>query len=58
MTESRNPESLQLIKFFDHYDKHNPYHRAAVQELGELIPASLLGRKLHWFKTWTQGGKR
>lgn len=50
--------TLQLIKFFDHYDKDNPYHRAAVQELGEVMPASLLKRKVSWFQTWMYGGKR
>lgn len=53
-----NKDHLQLIKFFDHYDKTNPYHRAAVQELGELMPASLLQRKVSWFQTWMHGGKR
>jgi hypothetical protein len=53
-----NKSHLQLIRFFDHYDKANPYHRAAVQELGELIPASLLQRKVSWFQTWMYGGKR
>lgn len=49
---------LQLIKFFDHFDSRNPYHRAAVQELQDAMPASLLSRKVTWFKTWTHGGKR
>lgn len=54
----QNDKPLDLIKFFDHYDKANPYHRAAIQELGELIPASLLRRKVSWFQTWMYGGKR
>jgi len=48
---------LQLIKFFDYYDKSNPYHRAAITQLQEMMPASLLTRKTSWFKVWSQSGK-
>lgn len=51
-------KELRLIKFFEYFDKTNPYHRAAIAELEEQIPASLMTRKNSWFKVWSQSGKR
>ena len=49
---------LRLIKFFEHFDKGNPYHRAAITELEAQLPASLLNRDNTWFHVWSQAGKR
>jgi len=49
---------LRLLEFFRFYEPGNPYHRAAIAELQDLIPAELLTRDASWFKVWSQAGKR
>jgi len=49
---------LRLIKFFEHFDKGNPYHRAAIAELEAQLPPDLLARDNTWFHIWSQAGKR
>lgn len=51
-------KELQLIKFFENFDKSDPYHRAAIAELEERLPDSLFTRKNSWFRVWSQSGKR
>jgi len=51
-------KELRLIKFFEHFDKKDPYHRAAIAQLEERLPDSLFTRKNNWFKVWSQSGKR
>ena len=40
------------------YYKGLPHQTAALQMLGEQIPASLLHRDNEWFKVWSQDGKQ
>lgn len=51
-------KELRLIKFFEHFDKKDQYHRAAIEQLEERLPDSLFTRKNSWFKVWSQSGKR
>ncbi len=48
------------IRFADlfRYYKGLPHQIAAIEQLGELIPPSLLHRENEWFKTWSQAGKQ
>jgi GH24 family phage-related lysozyme (muramidase) len=52
---TKNPiQFLDLFRYF----KGAPHQIAALQQLGELIPASLLHRENEWFHTWSQAGKQ
>ena len=48
------------VRFTDlfRYYRGTPHQLAALQELGELIPASLLHKSNNWYRTWTQDGKQ
>ena len=48
---------VQFLDLFRYY-KGLPHQIAAIQQLGELIPASLLHRENEWFHTWSQAGKQ
>ena len=52
---------LDLRKFFEAFDRGDPYHLSAVGELycaiREKAP-ELLQRNSEWFQTWQWGGKR
>jgi GH24 family phage-related lysozyme (muramidase) len=52
---TKNP--IQFLDLFRYY-KGAPHQIAALQQLGELIPASLLHRENEWFHTWSQAGKQ
>ena len=52
---SKSP--VQFIDLF-RYWKGLPHQMAAIHQLGELIPASLLHRENEWFKVWSQAGKQ
>lgn len=47
------------IRFTDlfRYYRGLPHQIAALEQLGELIPASLLHRDNEWFKVWSAGGR-
>ena len=52
---------LDLRDFFDAYDRHNPYHLAAVSELYAKIKNTapeVLTKEQDWYRNWTWGGKR
>lgn len=49
-------EPIRLVDLFKYY-RELPHQTAALQMLGELIPASLLHRDNEWFKVWSQSGK-
>ena len=51
-------EKLDLIKFFEHFEKGNPYMYAAISELQDNIPDQLLTKRSNWFLTWTQARKK
>ena len=51
-------EKLDLIKFFEHFEKGNPYMYAAISELQESMPQKLLDKKSDWFITWSQSRKK
>ena len=48
---------VQFLDLFRYY-KGLPHQIAALTQLGELIPASLLHRENDWFHTWSQAGKQ
>ena len=48
---------IQFLDLFRYY-KGLPHQLAAIQQLSELIPASLLHRENDWFHTWSQAGKQ
>lgn len=50
----------QPIRFLDlfRYYRSLPHQTAALQMLGEQIPAGLLQRDTEWFKVWSQDGKQ
>ena len=52
--------SKEPIRFSDlfRYYKGLPHQLAAIQMLGEQMPASLLHRDNEWFKVWSQDGKQ
>jgi len=49
---------LSLIDFFEHYDPGDPYHLAAISQLQESMPNSLLRSDADWFRVWSVSGKR
>ena len=51
-------EKLNLIDFFEHFDKGDPYMRAAISELQDTMPRDLLDRRSDWFLTWSQTRKK
>lgn len=55
MSTAKTP--VKLIDLF-RYFRSEPHQLAAIQELGELIPASLLHKSNNWYRTWTQDGKQ
>lgn len=55
MSSPKTP--VQFLDLFRYY-KGLPHQMAAIQQLGELIPASLLHRENEWFKVWSQAGKQ
>lgn len=40
------------------YFRSLPHQLAAIQELEELIPASILHKDNNWYRTWTNSGKQ
>ena len=51
-------EKLNLIEFFEHFEKGNPYMYAAISELQDKMPAQLLNSRSDWFLTWSQARKK
>ena len=51
-------ENLNLIDFFEHFDKGNPYMMAAISELQDNLPENLLDKRSGWFLTWSQAKKK
>ena len=51
-------DNLHLIDFFEHFDKADPYMRAAISELQDKMPSQLLNKQSDWFLTWTQARKK
>jgi len=47
---------IDLADLFRYY-KGLPHQIAAIQMLGERIPASVLSRESEWFKVWSQSGR-
>jgi GH24 family phage-related lysozyme (muramidase) len=48
--------AVRLADLFRYY-RGEPHQVAAVEQLGELIPADLLSREQDWFKTWSTAGR-
>jgi GH24 family phage-related lysozyme (muramidase) len=48
--------AVRLADLFRYY-RGEPHQVAAVEQLGELIPADLLSRDQDWFKTWSTAGR-
>jgi hypothetical protein len=46
---------IALADLFRYY-RAMPHQMAAIQMLGERIPASILSREMDWFKVWSQAG--
>ena len=51
-------ENLNLIDFFEHFDKGDPYMMAAISELQDNLPEKLLDKSSGWFITWSQAKKK
>ena len=49
-------EPIRFADLFKYY-RGLPHQMAALQMLGEQIPASLMHRDNEWFKVWSQSGK-
>jgi GH24 family phage-related lysozyme (muramidase) len=47
---------IALADLFRYY-RGLPHQMAAIQMLGERIPASILSREMEWFKVWSQAGR-
>ena len=58
LVTNKMKNNLNLIDFFEHFDKGDPYMLAAISELQDNMPQKLLDKKSNWFLTWTQARKK